>query len=361
MYLTNCEIYQLKTDLMSKSVSSRTRVRRSTTKNSENSSPDKISKIITKEIKKIKNGETGLLFEDNIRKTLEIEYNWKNASIPRHFFYRIIIINGKSYYLSPFEYLDTNKFTINMELENNACLFIDKSKKNNIIKIENDEIISTAKFHNQNFLVYPPKEIEMDGLYENFDFNELPFDQNEVAILFDNTTEYKYKYAVVEIKLSENKVTDLIDQLKEDKNIMKEFLENKSTIYLGFVNVTKSDLSKKDVSIISSHCGDMNCILFGIKNGVFCERIITNPCDWELVKQFYAFKKEIKDEIQTLKKELKEEIKKELKDELKEEFKNFKEEIKELIQTSLSQSQPETSQTNSKFLQKKRQKNSGKK
>ena len=52
MYLTNCEIYQLKTDLMSKSVSSRTRVRRSTTKNSENSSPDKISKIITKEIKK---------------------------------------------------------------------------------------------------------------------------------------------------------------------------------------------------------------------------------------------------------------------------------------------------------------------
>ena len=359
MYLTKCEIYQLKTDLMSRSLHSRTRVGRSTTYNSENYSADKISDIVAKEIKKIKNGETGLVFEENIRKTLEYEYNWKTASIPRHFFYRVVIFKGKSYYLSSFRIIKANKFTINMDPETNACLFIDKLNEKNTLEIGENETISPANFHNNNFLIGPPKEMEMDGLYENFDFNELPFDENEVEILFDNSPLFKYKYAVIEVKLNANKITELIDQLKEDQKIMEEFFENNSVIYLGFVNLNKSDLDEIDDSYFSTHCGNLNCILFGIKNGVFCERIITNPCDWKLVKQFYAFKKEIKDEIGELKEELRN-FKEELKNFI-EELKNFKEEIGEVIQMNLNHFQSKKSQTNSEFLQKKRKKNSRKK
>ena len=59
-------------------------------------------------------------------------------------------------------------------------------------------------------------------------------------ILFGNTPEKKYEYAIVEIKLSAQKLVKLIIQLKKDQAVMNKFIE-KSTIYLGFVNINKSD------------------------------------------------------------------------------------------------------------------------
>ena len=53
----------------------RTNARRNAANNTENYSADNISTIVTKEIKKTKNGDIGLLFKENIRKTLEIKYN----------------------------------------------------------------------------------------------------------------------------------------------------------------------------------------------------------------------------------------------------------------------------------------------
>ena len=74
MYLTNCETYQLKTDLMPRSVHSRNGIGRSTIFNSENYSVAKISDIVAKE-KKIKNGEIGV----------------------RYFYYREVIFKGNSF------------------------------------------------------------------------------------------------------------------------------------------------------------------------------------------------------------------------------------------------------------------------
>lgn len=75
MYLTNPEISQLKKNLMSKAFSNSRGSNRSTSLNTIDFNSAKISNIVSKEIKKIKNGEIGIRFEENIRKTLEFEYN----------------------------------------------------------------------------------------------------------------------------------------------------------------------------------------------------------------------------------------------------------------------------------------------
>ena len=40
--------------------------------------------------------ERGPIFEENVRKTLTIEFNWKNDIINRHFNYRIISIGNRT-------------------------------------------------------------------------------------------------------------------------------------------------------------------------------------------------------------------------------------------------------------------------
>ena len=97
MYLTNIEINQLKKDLTSTTASNPIDNNISnTSQNTININSDKISDIVSEEIRKIKNGEISVRFEENIRKTLELEYNWQVADIPRHFYYRqIIYIKGK--------------------------------------------------------------------------------------------------------------------------------------------------------------------------------------------------------------------------------------------------------------------------
>ena len=71
MYLTNIEINQLKKDLTSTTASNPIDSNISnTSQNTINNNSDKILDIIGKEIRKIKNGEISVRFEENIRKTL---------------------------------------------------------------------------------------------------------------------------------------------------------------------------------------------------------------------------------------------------------------------------------------------------
>ena len=84
---------------------------------------------------------------------------------------------------------------------------------------------------------------------------------------------------------------------------------SKNAVYIGFVNLTKSDFDASENYDYSEICRDMPCIIFGINNGTFCERNITEPIDWKLIRDFRFFKeKTIPNIIEKLKNELKEYI-----------------------------------------------------
>ena len=309
MYLTNIEIIKLKKNLMSTATSkSRGNNRSNTSLNTISTNSAKISQIVSKEIKKIKNGEIGVRFEENIRKTLELEYNWKMADTPRHFYYRKIIYKGKSYYISPFLHIKAVNFIIKMDKENYSCKFVLKERDEIVLEITENENVIEKKYDGKSFVIYPPKEFEIDGLFQDFNYEELEFDENEVKILFDNTNFNEYKYCIIEIKLNANKIEELIQQLKTDKIIIDNMV-SKNAVYIGFVNLTKSDFDASENYDYSEICRDMPCIIFGINNGTFCERNITEPIDWKLIRDFRFFKeKTIPNITEKLKNELKEYI-----------------------------------------------------
>ena len=335
MYLTNIEIIQLKKDLMSTTASnSKGNNIGNNSQNTIGINSAKISDIVSKEIRKRKNGEIGVKFEENIRKTLELEYNWKVADIPRHFFYRQIIYKGKSYYITPFLQIDATTFIIKMNNENYSCQFVLKEGEKIVLEIaENNNAIQKI-YDGKTFVVYPPKEYEVDGLYQDFNYDELGFDADEVKILFKNINASQYEYCIIEIKLNSNKIEELIQQLKADKIIIDKMVKN-NAVYIGFVNLTKNDFNALTIYDYSVICNDMPCIIFGINNGTFCERNIMDTIDWKLITDFFVFKDEFntfrnefntfRNEFNTFRNEFnssKDELKKELKEFIHNEFIN---------------------------------------
>ena len=74
MYITSDEIKQLKNDLMSTTNQRTTVYKTFLSYNNISSERNAINSI------------EGKIFENNVIKTLEIEYNWEKSSYPRHFF-----------------------------------------------------------------------------------------------------------------------------------------------------------------------------------------------------------------------------------------------------------------------------------
>ena len=183
MYLTHEEIKKLKSDLMSRRSKGT-----SASTGEKKKNPESIAKIVSREVKKVKNGEVGLIFEENIRKTLVVEYGWKISNIPRHFFFRNISSDDETCSLAQFEYLDFKDISISLEGETNDCIIQYKGKNKNkkIVKVKEANSLSNINFNNTNLTIGPPQEVEIDGVFQEIDFDELPFDKNEVVILFDN-------------------------------------------------------------------------------------------------------------------------------------------------------------------------------
>lgn len=285
MYLTKREIKQLKSDLMSRqsnktSDSSNIKV---------NNSSDKISEIVTKEVRISMNDVIGVNFEENIRKTLEIEYKWKIPYIPRHFFYRDISFKNQTYSLCPFDFLDSENLSISIDPKTNDCYFKHKGNNKKDIKITEKNCVTNITFQKIKFAISPPKEVELDGIYQNFDYDAVPFDKNEIVELFDNTHYKKYDYAIIEIKLNAQKLDELIEQLKNAQIVMSKIIK-KSVVYLGFVNIKKTDYEIIEKFNFAEICGEFQCILYGIKNGSFCGRNITFYIDWKSVKELKELK-----------------------------------------------------------------------
>ena len=81
IYLNQEEIIQLNKDLMPKR-----------TNRSSSAVVSSLSTLVSQEVKKAINNKIGVIFENNIRKTLEIEYDWKISDIPRKFFIEKLLI-----------------------------------------------------------------------------------------------------------------------------------------------------------------------------------------------------------------------------------------------------------------------------
>ena len=156
MYLTKDEIKQLKEDLMS------TSTRRNTAYNtivSYNDSLSQITRIVKSEVKSDINCQIEKIFENNVRQTLEFEYNWQISNYPRHFFYRNVYCDRRDLFLSSFSYLKLGDYIIYMDSDNKNCYF--KNVTNNKIEkeITNKSINTFVPFKNYNFFIGPPKEM----------------------------------------------------------------------------------------------------------------------------------------------------------------------------------------------------------
>ena len=73
-------------------------------------------------------------------------------------------------------------------------------------------------------------EMEFDISF-NFDGSRFSFNKDEVIILFSNVNDIiqksLYNYVIIEIKLSNTKISELIVQLQKDKKILEKILLQK--------------------------------------------------------------------------------------------------------------------------------------
>ena len=78
---------------------------------------------------------------------------------------------------------------------------------------------------------------------------------------------------------------------------------NQNTIYIGFICLNENEYGKIKKYKLNEICGNFQCLILGIKNGIFSKRNLTYAIDLKLVSQFYEFKKErdeVKEEIRKI-------------------------------------------------------------
>ena len=91
-YLTKIQINELKKDLMHK----RSHFFSGSSKKIDKDESLNTSKSFSQMYIQNRNCERGPIFEENVRKTLNVEFNWKNDIINRQFNYRIISIGNRT-------------------------------------------------------------------------------------------------------------------------------------------------------------------------------------------------------------------------------------------------------------------------
>ena len=80
-------------------------------------------------------------------------------------------------------------------------------------------------------------ELELDGIYENFDLEKLNKEEIEcICQSIDNSKISSFKKIVLEIKFNRNEITELLHQLERDR----EFLELVGKYLYLFVGVINS-------------------------------------------------------------------------------------------------------------------------
>lgn len=277
-YLSEKEIKQLHNELMEIN----------TTDTSNKKKNKSISSIVTKELKKSKNSDIGILFEENLRQSLELYFKLETADISRHFFYRRIKYKNNNYVICPFQKINLEKFYIEFNASDSSCSFIEKKANNVLTTITENKNTIKYSYDGKMFDVEPPKEFEVDGFFKtNADFSINDLKRKDTYIIFENAKNIQYNYCLVEIKLNQFKIDEVISQLIEDSKIISNIASGQ-ILYIGIVNIAYDDM-EFDLGSCDELKG-LNCLLCGIKDGLFCGRCITNPIDWQLIKDFQEFK-----------------------------------------------------------------------
>ena len=237
-------------------------------------------------VRQIINEKKGKILEKNIRESLKINLSWTDGEIPRKFAYREILIKDTNYIVIPTKPIvikfdnDSYQFSI---IDNDTLEVKNINRNEKIINIPKDQQQTLNYNKTIKIIVSCSKDIEIDGVFtiNNFNFDKL--DENEVVLLHkglkkdDNIS--SYEYAIIEVKLSDNKIKELIKQLKRDKYVCETVLKKK-ILLIGFIN------SKRIEADFSDEVSDLNCLLFGLKNSELFGKDVTQYIDWNLVKDF---------------------------------------------------------------------------
>ena len=278
------------------------------------------TKIISETVRQVINEEIGKIFENNLIELFQSQLKWTIGEIPRTFFYRELLVGSKIEIVSSFKN-KTIKFGdidyVFQILDDESINIQDVNGNENEIIIPKDEKKTvTHSITNTKIIVSVSKKIEMDGSFNINNFSLNSFNHDEIVVHYNGISDFSsYNYAIIEAKLSQKKLKDMIAQLKKDKFVTKK-ISDKKILFIGFIN---SDHLEDD---ISKEIAGYNLLILGIKNSHLFKREVTKYYDWELIK-------EIKNEINSLKKDING-IKKDIK-ELRNHFDNKFEELKSLI------------------------------
>ena len=267
-YLSLSEIKQLKSDLLMPKKSKK--------------SNKSFTSSVSGEFYKMRNKEIGEELEDNIRNVLEIYYGWKKVSLNRKFIYCEIFIDKKIEILTSLKEEE-------IIIEGQSVYFkINKNKSLEILANGNKQRIKSQKqtkvnIFGQEVIINGRKDLELDGIYEQFNFDE--FDENEITYLYSNTNNLgieSFDKLVLEVKLNRDKICDLLFQLIRDKKILENFSDDK-ILYVGIINA-KSVNFQEVVKFQNDH-EDLNFILIGINNNKIHGKDIRKFHDWDEIVQ----------------------------------------------------------------------------
>ena len=266
---------------------------------------NEISKMINEKINNFHHGQVALIFEENIRQFLQLELNWRQSQIPREFFYREIKLKGSPYSTlltknnsASFKTKNGLVFNITFNDNDNSCQIINDFTNRQFDKLKDAPVELEKDICGKTIVVFPSKRIEMDGLFEVENFSFPYFNDNETSIIyknFDNKDVQKFVYIIEEIKLSSNRISDLIQQIHSHNSIMNKIL-NHQIIYFGFC-IKKEitfDVKLNDMNI------DLKFALIELKNDFLFGRKMTQFIDWALVKEFKNYAKNTDKKFQDL-------------------------------------------------------------
>ena len=81
----------------------------------------------------------------------------------------------------------------------------------------------------------------MDGVFKINNFSLNLFPQKDISIIYNGIKSKSFNYIALEAKLSKNKITEMIKQLKRDKNILGK-MTNQTILYCGIINANEVDM-----------------------------------------------------------------------------------------------------------------------
>ena len=234
-------------------------------------------------VKQIMNTETGIIFEENIRASLEINCNFVKGNLPRDTYYKKLMFDNENVVCviqnEPITVKIFNK-THTILFAEDRSLLIKNKEGEEILRVESEESgknINNKKIEGKQIFIYKCKELEIDGYYRINNFKKDMFDSNEVTILYSNLNngeEKNYEYAVIKAKLNPKRFIDLTEKIRSDDRLFKAL--KKKAIFIGFVNSSKVESIKKYI------LRGIKCVIYGINKSIFFGKKVSRAIDWDL-------------------------------------------------------------------------------